>query len=239
MIAIKGLGVADPLVIIHNTGAVACTIEVLDLRSAMRMLHFIARHIRLRVSYPGISTEVIDFISYEDVNMDIAAQVALREAQAFNNDEKNEVRQLFVCPSADKVPDDGILTYVTMESIYDVRDFGAGVVVMVSPDRSEALSLLVSNVPIFKVRMIVLTGVPGCEYTPEFDRATWSCEKASYAAIVSEINDARVTQQAAADEKSTKHQREKKAFTRADGTIKSHVAEVASVETDDQPTDEG
>lgn len=233
MISIKGFGLADPVIEIHNTGVVECTIEVLDLRAAMQLLHFVARSVRLKVSYPGISDEVIDFISYEDVNMDIAAQVALLEAQAINEDNKDDIKQMFVCPSADKAPDDGILSYVTMESIYDIRSFDAGSVVMVSPDLIEALSLVVSNVMLFKARLIVLTGVPGCEYTPDFDRATWSCEKASYAAIVSEINDARSVKRTVEDEAATKHQRERKAFTRSDGSIKGHHAEVVSPDVEE------
>lgn len=164
--------------------------------------------------------------------MDLASQIALVEAVERKDEKSEGIETLFVAPSPETVPDDGVLGYVTMESVYDLGSAEPGSVMLVRPPLHSILRIVAENPVAFGRRLIVLSGLPGAEYTSTFDGATWNCDRVSYAALLADLNDARVRAEVEAAANETRVERERKGYTRADGSVKAHDALVFKTDSD-------
>ena len=164
--------------------------------------------------------------------MDLASQIALIEAVERKDEKSEGIETLFVAPSPETVPDDGVLGYVTMESVYDLGSAEPGSVMLVRPPLHSLLKIVAENPGAFGRRLIVLSGLPGAEYTSTFDGATWNCDRVSYAALLADLNDARMRTEVETAASETRIARERKGYTRADGSVKAHDALVFKTGSD-------
>ena len=163
--------------------------------------------------------------------MDLASQIALVDAIERKEETAEGVKTLFVAPSPETVPDDGVLGYVVMESIYDLGTVEPGSVVLVRPPLQPILKIVAENPLAFDRRLIVLSGLPGAEYTSSFDGATWNCDRVSYAALLADLNDARLRAEVEAAALETRVEQERKGYTRANGSVKAHDAPVFQIDS--------
>lgn len=164
--------------------------------------------------------------------MDLASQIALVEAQSHRQDEKSKIETLFVAPKPETLPDDGMLTYTVLESVYDVGRAALGSVLLVSDENQHMLKLVAENPLVFQRRLIVLSGLPDAVYGAGFDGAVWNCDKVAYSSLLSDLADSAIRDAAKAASSESKHDRERRSFTRANGTVKAHDAEVYKTDTD-------
>lgn len=171
--------------------------------------------------------------------MDLASQLALVDAVEQKEEKAEGVKTLFVAPSPETVPDDGVLGYAVMESIYDLGTIEPGSVVLVRPPLQSVLKIVVENPLAFERRLIVLSGLPGAAYTSSFDGATWNCDRVSYAALLADINDARMRAEVEAAATETLAEKERKGYTRANGSVKAHDALVFKTDSEAEDAAEG
>jgi len=154
--------------------------------------------------------------------MNIEAAIAQHDAATIV--ENSERKPLLVMPHTPELPNDGVLEYVSAESVYDFGKLEPGVVVQIATDKYDVLKLVADNQILFGVQLRVLSGVPGADYDTEFDQVTWSLERIAYAPYVSELAlEIEVEKQGKLDSAS-QHDRERAQFTRADGTVKPQTA---------------
>ena len=153
-------------------------------------------------------------------------EAAMAEADAARASEAVEEgrKSLLIAPMTNEIPNDGILNYVTIASVYDIKHLPAHSVVMVGQADDPAYRVIIENQRVFGVALRVLTGVPGADYSTDFDQLIWSLERVAYAPLVSEIALAREVDAQAKSNNATQHDRERAQFTRADGSVKKQTA---------------
>lgn len=153
--------------------------------------------------------------------MDIESVVARQDVKRVLDESERKI--VFVMPSTGSLPDDGVLVYSVLESIYDWKSTIPGSVVQVPSDKIDLLVLTVENQIVFGVSLKALTGVPTADYDLPFDQAIWSLDRVSYAPLLSELAlDLEVERQTEIANE-TQHDRERRQVTRSDGSIKEHT----------------
>lgn len=127
---------------------------------------------------------------------------------------------LFVAPIGDRVPDDGVFEYTTINDLSDVGAVAERSVILFRADQNAALSVLSGHGDLFGRAIQPLFGVPGCEYGLWFDDATFGLERVAYGAFVAELRAAaEVAQQLASSERSgTKIESDR--YTTASGRVR-------------------
>jgi len=133
---------------------------------------------------------------------------------------KSDRKYLFVAPAPDRLPDDGMLTYIEIVGIYDVRDVPERAVLLFSRESFAVLKLLAENQIVFGVELHQLVGLPEADYSLDFDQVTWNLEKVSYAPLVSEISLAMEAQRQVEAASQTMHDIERQQYTRQDGSVR-------------------
>lgn len=153
--------------------------------------------------------------------IDLTTEVASYEAaHALAAQDEATKRVFLVCPACEEAPADGVLSYVTVESIYDVKDTPDRSVMMFADPAVPVLALLAANQGLFEVELRYLSGVPGASYTHAFDSAAWNLERVAYATLVSDLRAAADHEQQLRAQNMSVHDRERKQVARADGTVK-------------------
>lgn len=169
--------------------------------------------------YPQIDpSDVVPFNTRRSV-MDIESVVA-RKQERKEAAKEREVKKLFVAPATPLLPDDGVLKYVTVESVYDVNNVPDRSVMLFSIDALPVLACVSENPGLFDVELVVLSGLPEAEYSAEFDKAVWQLERVAYAPL---INDIRVAAESEANlqaTQATRHDHEIRKTTKASGDVK-------------------
>lgn len=194
--------------------------EVIEgLRSVPRFM------IHVDIMYPQISPAVHS-LNERKIPMDIEKVVAEREDREARTEQK-DLKKFFVAPAPDTLPDDGIMQYQVVESVYDVKDIPERTVLLFKPEAFEVLNVLTTNSPIFSIELTVLVGIPGADYSPYFDQNVWSLERSAYVPL---INDLRVSAESEAilrASNATLHDKERGVVQRADGSVKEFTKFVA------------
>lgn len=163
--------------------------------------------------------------------MNLESVIAAQAAEVIVS--KEGTKLLFVMPSTDVLPNDGILEYVTLESLYDFKSIPARSVVQVRMEEYDVLGAAVSLSSMLALDLKVLSGVPSADYDIGFDRETWAIERVSYAPLVSELAlEMEIARQTVKNDASH-HDKERAQFTRADGTVKKQT-EFDVVTSDDE-----
>jgi len=159
------------------------------------------------------------FVSKECITMDLARQVALVEGEDAN---KGVNKELFIYPATDELPNDGLLTFQTVETVYDLKGVPDRAAIAIRTEQVAMISLVAANNNVFGVTLRVLTGVPGAEYTIDFESAVYALEKVAYAPLVSELSlAADIAAQLRASER-TVNDLEREKFVRSTGLPKEH-----------------
>lgn len=190
-------------------------LEVESGASLLKALRGLPReHFHVDVMYPTFSTHVHPF--NQEPKMDIAAFVPSQEPET-----KEDVKVCFVAPLPEEVPDDGVLSYRTIETIYDVASVEDRQVMLFHPLAHNVLKCLAENTATFKLRLVVLSGLPGSLYSAEFEKNTWNLERASYPTLINDIKHAAMLQDTRAAQNMSQHDRERAQYTRSDGSVKA------------------
>lgn len=176
-------------------------------------------------------------MSHIDDMMFQAAQAGV--VQVLDDDANEPEHVILVAPLGTEVPDDGILTYVTIDVFYDLLNVAHGSVVLFREDQAKLLEVFARERSVFARSVKALYGVPGATYEPWFDDATFGLPKLSYSPLVSEI---RIANDVAAVKEANRPlsvvEREEKQYKRADGSVRyDHDISVAKEGEDDDNDD--
>lgn len=137
---------------------------------------------------------------------------------------------MMVAPILADVPPDSLLSFETVESFVDLlraRD-NHKVVVMIRDDQLEMVECYAAHPALFEFEMVVITGLPGATYSPEFESACYRLARVAYHTLVGDLAELmRRGEAMAAENRSERggiYQDEKKQYTRKDGSVKEFKA---------------
>lgn len=143
---------------------------------------------------------------------------------------------IFVAPLGDQVPEDGVFSYTTVTDLSDIGAVAERSIVLFREDQNEQLAVLVKHATLFGRAVQTLFGVPGSQYSPWFEDATFSSERIAYGAFVAELRAASevAAQQAANNRSGTKVESDR--YTTANGKVR--FSETIGTAGDDSDVDE-
>lgn len=170
---------------------------------------------------PGL--KVVNKLNRSNCNMDIFNNMVEKVASA--ETERDAIR--LVCPSTERLPQDGMLEYVTIEAIGDLlATHGSNVVFMFHPDNAKLLKCFVEFSHLFGQTPTVISGVPEVNYDPDFENVTWSLHRVAYHSVVNDLLEvARRDRDMSEDKKNSSiYEREKATYTRKTGETKRFTA---------------
>lgn len=98
---------------------------------------------------------------------------------------KPEFRTVLICPSRDLRIESRIDTPVAESLREFITQVDAGALI-VSVSNPRVLECVINFPDLIEVELGLLTGVPGCDYTPQFDQLTWSLDRVGYDGLVVE-----------------------------------------------------
>lgn len=103
-------------------------------------------------------------------------------------DSQKYAKQFFLCPMLATVPEDGVLTYATVENAGDYVRADDQSVIMFREDQIDDLQLVVAGQDFFNTGLQVLYGVAGATYADWFDAATQGLPRVAYQGFLSEYH---------------------------------------------------
>lgn len=192
-----------------------------------RALKAIPRELlQIDVRYTGLGFEgFVQLTKYQGNIMDIQAALSDYEeefASSVKTKPVTSTKMIFVSPISEKSPDDGVLSYSTVESVFDLAAIPDRGVVTFRPDQIEILKLVCENQTLFGLELSVLSGVPETDYSADFENATYAIDRVAYLPFLSELRlAAEIGAQLEAQEQ-TEYDREKATYTRKNGKVKEH-----------------
>lgn len=153
-------------------------------------------------------------------------------------DVNTDFPSVFVSPLGVEVPNDALLEYITVDGAKDFLDAGTNArtrVVLIREDQGALLELICNNTELLKLNVFAMYGVPGSEYKPWFDEATFKVERVSYSPFVSELRIANDVK-AAVEENRPKStiETEQQTYTRRSGAVKPLAREQVVVGDEDE-----
>lgn len=99
--------------------------------------------------------------------------------------EKN-LRKVLICPGRD-IRVESAFEINVVENITELTTLLSNNAAALSISDLRVTKLLVEYADIFEVEPVLLSGVPGCDYTPAYEQLTWSLERTGYDALVIEV----------------------------------------------------
>lgn len=148
-----------------------------------------------------------------------------------------EKKSILVCPSTPELPDDGMLNFVRIANVFDIKDVPTQSVVQFDHMQLDMLKLVCDNAAVLNLDVRLLVGVPNSEYTADFDAATWQLERVAYAPFLTDLRLAKELGEQLAEESATAYDIERKAIERSDGSVKVHDAEMRKTPSSDDDLD--
>jgi hypothetical protein len=130
-------------------------------------------------------------------------------------------KTIFVAPAPSLLPDDGILSYVKIESIYDFSDLADRTVALISEQNFKMIEILATNPTMFDITPLSLEGIPDSDYSAEYNSVTWNVDKVSYQTLVADIRHAIEVDATIAASKKGVYDQERSQYERKDGAVKS------------------
>lgn len=97
-----------------------------------------------------------------------------------------ERAKLLICPPRD-LRVDSALEIAVAESLPELVNVLAASGYVVSIGDLRVTKCLIEYADLFNVDVMLLTGVPGCDYTPVYDQVTWSLDRVGYDALALEV----------------------------------------------------
>lgn len=187
----------------------------------------------IEVNYPLVGSDFIQLNSGKQ--MDIENIVGLQERK--DADEEAD-KTLFIAPSPDELPSDGVLFYATIETIYDIGSVPDRSVILVRDDQTELVRCIADNTKLFGVKLTTLTGLPSANYSVAFDEATWAFDKVAYAPFISDLRVAGEIESQLEAQNRTQYDVEKASYTRKTGEVKEFKDFTSATVEDDDGGDE-
>lgn len=132
-----------------------------------------------------------------------------------------------VAPNLREIPEDSLLQYNSIEEVKDLlAPQDHGVVLTFSDDTTALLDMWVNYIDQFDGEPVVVTGVPGADYSPEFEKVAYKLQRVAYHTLISDlVEEARRETSMTEEEKETSiYAREKAQFTRKSGKVKEFAA---------------
>lgn len=149
--------------------------------------------------------------------LDLAYQATLKEETADDSS-----RVILVAPAPRELPDDGVLKYVTVTSVYDMKDVQERSVALFAQADLPVLKCISENEKLFGCKLMYLAGVPAAEYTAEFDGVVWAAERVSYSALTADLALARQIHEGLEAQNMTTYDVERSRVERSNGSVKEH-----------------
>jgi len=193
----------------------------------------------VRFRYPAISQEWYEFNKFKVLKMDLQREI-LRTEQA--KGDKPDVKQILVCPATPELPNDGMLNFIRIATVFDLKDVSDGTVVQFSHDQISILKLIADNSAVMNLDVKVLVGLPEAEYTSDFDSATWQQQRIAYQPFLTDLRLARDMKKQMDEANMTPYAIERKLVERKSGSVKVHEAEIFTEDrplADDSDLDDG
>lgn len=131
-----------------------------------------------------------------------------------------DVKTLYLCPAVAKLPDDGLLSYVTFETFGDLLVLSERSVVLLRPDQFRFVKVVEAHGNVVGLDFKVLTGVAEADYSVAFDDATWSFERVAYAPFIADLANTLTLENTLRAQKKGGVAIEEAAYTRKDGSVK-------------------
>jgi len=212
------------------------------LRSFMLAMHDYGLGENVLVRYPKLSNSWMKFTTKGN-HMDIEKQFKLADIKAGKKVDKDQkpTKAVYVAPKTRELPDDGILDYKVVSTVYDIGTLETGDVVQFDGETPDLMKCVLENTKLFGITPYYLAGLPGADYTPEFDAATWSLSRISYSSALEELS---TEYKAAAAERArtaTVHDVERSGYVRANGNVKEQtkfvIAEPVAAAGDGEDSD--
>lgn len=89
--------------------------------------------------------------------------------------------RVFIAPSSDVLPDDGVFDYVEVSSVKGlVSEFQPNVVLMFKPENLRLVDMMMKYADIVGLTPVVMQGLPRSNYSAEWDDATFAAAKVAY-----------------------------------------------------------
>lgn len=151
--------------------------------------------------------------------------------------DKSDFQLILVAPLGTSVPEDGLMSYVTVDTFKDILSANSGSVVLFREDQAEKLALLCANADALECEIQALYGLPGTVYDRWFEEASYNAERISYAPLVAKIrDDAEVQQIQDAKLVKSRHEIEVKQRTNKRGRVRYNDDSIGIVDDDDDET---
>lgn len=229
MISVTSKGRVVMQISLEGTADVPAT----KLRSLMQVLHTYGIGKNLCVRYPQISLEWTVFHPVKGNTMNLEKHLMISEKRAIKNVQP-ELKTVYVAPTTSTLPDDGVLDYNVVTSVYDLKDVESCSVIQFANVDLSLLKLVADNTAMFGCRLIYLAGLPGADYTVEFDSNTWGLTRAAYTSVVDELLIEKGANERFVEEHATVFDKEKAQYTRADGSVKAQTGFDIATRDDDE-----
>lgn len=151
----------------------------------------------------------------------LEAEVVQRGVKRERDLREAGIRSVLVAPLPDVLPDDGLLKFVPITSVYELSQVETGTVILIDTERDlDLLKLIQANGPLLGLDTKVLVGLPTADYTVGFDEVVWQSDRVSYAPLLSELSIGEQLKSQTRIEEMTQHDHERAQYTRNDGTVK-------------------
>lgn len=160
--------------------------------------------------------------------LDLAYQATLTQKE-----EAVDLRVILVAPAPKEVPDDGVLKYVTITSVYDLKDVPERAVALFALPDIAVLKCVADHEELFNCHLMYLAGLPAAEYTAEFDSAIWAAERVSYSALTADLVLARQIHEGLEAQNRTTYDVERSRIERSNGDVKEHAKFIVATGEDD------
>lgn len=94
--------------------------------------------------------------------------------------------KVLICPPRD-LRVDSALEIAVAESLPELVSVLAAKGYVISIGDLRVTKCLIEYADLLDVEVMLLTGVPGCDYTPAYDQVTWSLDRVGYDALALEV----------------------------------------------------
>lgn len=99
---------------------------------------------------------------------------------------KKDFRKVLICPGRD-IRVESVFEINVVENVTELTTLLSNNAAALSIADLRVTKLLVEYADLFEVEPVLLSGVPGCDYTPAYEQLTWSLERTGYDALVIEV----------------------------------------------------
>lgn len=99
---------------------------------------------------------------------------------------KKDLRKVLICPGRD-IRVESAFEINVVENVTELTTLLGNNAAALSISDLRVTKLLVEYADLFEVEPVLLSGVPGCDYTPAYEQLTWSLERTGYDALVIEV----------------------------------------------------